>query len=381
MRVLSIGFAALCIAVLLGVVVNEPSPPLVVLSLMLIVVATALVLVPGVIAQIVLVTLTMSAAALASYLFGVHGLWFGTFGASLLALLAMIFVTCAWLFAWSNTHLIYPDIVMLKINNLLGGLQIYPGPARLLHHPFATPLALLPRGRQEFQLTLHNVDTMPYDTPFGPADQKIKQLVVEIVYQLQLSRYERIFLLPNKNERFRVAAETLNVSLPRVMLNPEFWTLIWRDALSEAAERIVRDRIHCSALSPLAVDKARSQLARQMRAELVSEVDAFGLTIRELSLLQVEPDISAATLREREAHLQALNRAEELHVTSNALSTIIGQLRAANNNRLSDELLETLILGSFPNPMHTSRIQHKHHGQIPNTVEVAFSAPHHSSTR
>jgi hypothetical protein len=377
MRVLSIGSAGICILALIGVMLNKPEVFVLMPSIIATVMACAFVLVPGVTAQFTVFGLTMFVVAQAVFRFATQQLWLDTAAATFLALLALILVACAALFGWSNTQVIFPNVVLLKINRPFDNLQVFPGPARLLNHPFARSLAMLPRGRHEFTMRLENVDTMPHDTPFGPADQKIKLLQVEIVYTLQSARFERVFTLPNQSERFKAAAAALGMTVSRAMIDPAFWSYVWREALSEAAERIVREHIHRSGLGPLDVDRQRGAIAEEVRAELAVEANLLALSIRELSFLHVEPDLAATSLHERAAYIEALNRIEELHLTGEAISDFIRRLNSAlptNGPALSDTVIETLLLSIFNTPINTTRIQSNHRSEALNAAEVGYSA-------
>lgn len=302
--------------------------------------------------------LLMAAAAVAAYAagsaFASVALWLDGAPATILGLLATAVVfTVIWRLK-SRVRRVFPADLLILSGRLTPSLHVVPGPAHVLPL-FTRVLAVMPRNQQEHTLQIERVNVRSQEGPLGGVAQNINRLELELVYRVDDEACMGAFSVHNRDLFFKQAAETVGKKLPAAMGEKLFWVEVWRLALTDIAERLVRTAVHRSGLGAMAVSEQRELIEAAVIEPLREEALRIGLRIEECTILAVEPDESDAALAGREALLQALARAEEIKLTGDAqavarqaqVGAMVEAVKAAGG-QVPQRIVELIIHGVLP---------------------------------
>lgn len=243
---------------------------------------------------------------------------------------------------------IWPGEQLVLSNPFLGGLRTFDGPRRLLVAPFSRLLARIPLGRQEFSLTVANINTRPRAGPMQPISQNIRIIELEIWLQLGPSAFRRLFSMPNKNALYAAAASAVGKPLPAAMLDLRFWPELLRELTHLFLPPALRDAVLRSHLDPYEISAQRDALAAQVLAALVEQFGPLDVQVHALHIPRVEFDETEAALRSREELLKMQSVAEGMRYVADAVSDAlerVAEVARRNDLPVPVELLANLIDG------------------------------------
>lgn len=311
----------------------------------------------------------LGAAALSAYAAGStvgrEALFIERLPSAILGLLAMAAVfTVVWRLK-KRVRRVYPHELLILSNRVGPGSEIVRGPAYVL--PLSTKiLAEMPRSRQEYELSIHRVNTRSQESSLGFVTQNIDHIEVELVYKLNDENPFKCLNVHNRDTIFSETAKAVGMGFPAAMRSKEFWIQTWKRALFDVAERIVRNEVHRSGMTAVQVSEQRELIGKAVLHELREEAAEFGLIVMECNLLQVEPDEAEAALKGREALLHALARAREIELTGEAQAGA----RAAQVNAMVEAV--KAAGGQVPQRIVELIV----HGVLPHTVLSAYVPAH-----
>lgn len=311
------------------------------------------------VAYAVLMLFTAAVAGVAGYSLATEGLGLSSEAGLVFGLAALVLAMGLQAALRGKLQRVYFNELMVVSYKLTGGRAIIKGPAWVLPVVgISKPMARMPRYTQEHELRLERINTRPQSGPLGDVGQNIASLVLELVYRLNVDNPMKAFSIHNQDEIFAAAARSIGKNRQDAMLDKQFWVEVWRQAMADVAERIVRMAVHQTEMAALDVSHRRCEVEAAVAARLKVEAAQMGLELLECNILQVEPDEAGAALASRETLLRAQGLAEEIALKGEAdamaRAALVRQMVEAlrsSGSQISPRMIELIIQGALPHAM------------------------------
>jgi hypothetical protein len=348
MRTLGLFLLAIHGVVLAAAYSQYARPVTLALCVVLFILGASLVWVQTFAAYGALLALSMAAAGAAAYGLATGRLWLSS-GAGIAAGLAVAALVMGLAgMAHSRMQRVFFNELMVIGYRLNGGFATVSGPAWVLPVPgVSQPLALLPRYEQEHELTITKINTRPRPGALGDISQNISTMAVELVYELIPAQAFHAFSTHNQDAFFAAAARLVRRPMPQAMLDKQFWVEVWRLAMADIAERVVRTVVHRANMTALEVSHRRDVLEADIARLLAAEAAAIGLRLLGCTIMRVEPDEAGASLASREL---AMTGGAEALTRAAMLREMVAALRSSGN-QVTPEMIELIIQGALPHPI------------------------------